>query len=110
EAEQERRERVAVERAAGAVRRGDVAVEVEGAGAVARAEEVEADLAEVGAELERVRADELRERAVGADRLPVPIGRLDRAERARRIRVVVADADLRELLHRDLVQVSLREA
>ena len=43
-----------------AVRRGEFLVELEEAGAVARDVAVDADLAEVGADLEGVRADELR--------------------------------------------------
>src|SRR5207253_8319018 len=58
ESEQERRECVAVGRAAvAAVRRSDVLLEVEEADAVAWVEVVESNLPEVGAGLERMRAN-----------------------------------------------------
>ena len=110
-AEQERREGVAVGGAAGAAVRGrHVLVEVEEAGAVARDVAVDADLAEVAADLEGVAADERRPGGVGAGRLPVDLGRVDGAERLRGELVVAADADAGELLQRDLVEIRLREA
>ena len=79
-----------------AVRRGHVLVELEEAGAVAGDEEVDADLAEVAAELEGVRADELRVAGVGAGRLPVDsVGLIAPSVRAEL--VVAADRPLREL-------------
>ena len=104
-AEQERGERVAVRRAAdAAVGRGHVLVEIEKAGAVARDERVDAHLPPVAAELERVRAGDFRQRGVRAGGLPVDFGRVDRAERARPVALVVAaDPDLGKLVQLNLV-------
>ena len=61
--------------------------------------------------LERVAADQLAHRAVGAPRVVGAVGRVDRAHHPGVVgAVVVGDADLRELPQLHLVEVGLREA
>ena len=70
-AEKERGDRVAVGRAAvvRAGRRREFAAEADAAGGAARIQQIHADPAEVGAQLERVRADEPRVRGIAPGRL-----------------------------------------
>src|SRR5439155_13864190 len=71
-AEEKRRERVAVRRAAGAAAgRCQVLVEIEEARSVTRVEGVDAYLPEIAADPERVRADQFRDADVCAGGLPV---------------------------------------